>query len=73
MKELSSIIYQFLQKKQQSLQHDFEYKREILVLDATGHQLLQKFFDVQPNKSQVKRYFIKHSTIFYAFININYF
>jgi hypothetical protein len=27
-------------------------------MDATDHQLLQKFFDIQPNKSQVRRYFV---------------
>jgi hypothetical protein len=71
MKELNAIIYQFVQEKQQSLQHDFEYKREILLLDATDHQLLQKFFDVKPNKSQVRRYILKYSTICHFFININ--
>jgi hypothetical protein len=32
MKELSSIIHQFVQEKQQALQHEFQYKREMLIL-----------------------------------------
>jgi hypothetical protein len=32
MKELSSIIHQFVQEKQQPLQHEFQYKREMLIL-----------------------------------------
>jgi len=71
MKKLSPIIYRFVQEKRQSLKHDFEYKREILLLDATDRQLLQHFFDVEPNKSQVRRYFVKYYTIFGVFININ--
>jgi hypothetical protein len=70
MKECNAIIYKFVEEKQRSLQHDFEYKREILVFDATDHQLLQKFFDLDPNKSQVNTYSAKYSTIFHVFINI---
>lgn len=60
MNKLHSTVHQFVQEKQHVLKHDFEYKREILVLDATDHQLLQKFFDIQPNKSQVRRYFVNN-------------
>ena len=57
VKELYTILYRFVQEKQQPLQHEYKYKREILLLDATDHQLLQRFFDVKPNKSQVTRTF----------------
>jgi hypothetical protein len=60
MKELSSIIHQFVQGKQQPLQREFKYKREMLILDATDHQLIQKFFDLKPNKSHVSRYFVTY-------------
>ena len=60
MKQWYSVLYQFVQEKQRSLQHDYEYKREILVLDAVDHQLLQKFFDAEPNKSQVTEYILSN-------------
>ncbi|CAF1349805.1 unnamed protein product [Adineta steineri] len=40
MKVLFSIIEKFVQEKQRSIQYDYEYKREILFLDATDHQLI---------------------------------
>ena len=58
MKKLFTIIHQFVQEKKQSLQDEFQYKREILILDTTDHQLLQQFFALQPNKSHVRRYSI---------------
>lgn len=58
MRKLSSILHLFVQEKQRSLQYEFEYKRKMFILDATDHQLLQKFFDAQPNKSHVRRYSI---------------
>ena len=58
MKKLFAIIHQFVQEKQQPLQDKFQYKREMLILDATDHQLLQDFFALQPNKSHVRRYSI---------------
>ena len=51
---LSSILHQFVQEKQWSLQHEFDYKRQMLILDATDHQLVHKFFNLKPNKSHVK-------------------
>ena len=51
---LSSIINAFLYEKQQKLLNEFEYKRQILILDATDHRLLQAFFDFNPRKSQVQ-------------------
>ncbi|CAF1495660.1 unnamed protein product [Adineta steineri] len=53
MKILFSIIERFVQEKQRSIQYDYEYKREMLILDATDHQLLNEFFKVEPNKSQI--------------------
>ena len=58
MKKLFTIIHQFVQEKQQSLQDEIQYKREKLILDATNNQLLQDFFALQPNKSHVRRYSI---------------
>lgn len=57
MKKLFSVVHQFVQEKQQLLHYEHEYKREMLVLDATDHQLFQKFFDLDPNKSHVRRSF----------------
>ncbi|CAF1294106.1 unnamed protein product [Adineta steineri] len=53
MQLLFSILQKFVQEKQQSIQYDYEYKREMLILDATDHQLLKEFFKVEPNKSQI--------------------
>ncbi|CAF1623361.1 unnamed protein product, partial [Adineta steineri] len=54
MKVLFSVLQKFVQDKQRSIQYDYEYKREMLILDATDHQLLKEFFKVEPNKSQVR-------------------
>ena len=70
LKKLYSIIHQFVQGKQRSLQHEFEYKREILIFDATDHQLIQKFFDLKPNKSHVRRHSVVHLTIFHTLLYI---
>ena len=58
MRKLSSILHPFVEEKQRSLQYEFEYKRKMFILDATDHQLLQKFCDAQPNKSHVRIYSI---------------
>ena len=58
MKKLSLIISQFVQEKQNLLQYQLEYKREILLLDAADHQLLQKFYHVEPNKTHVRKSFL---------------
>ena len=70
IKKLSSIIHQFVQEKQRPLQHEFEYKREILIFDATDHQLIQKFFHLKPNKSQVRRHSVVHLTLFHTLLSI---
>ncbi|CAF1380453.1 unnamed protein product [Adineta ricciae] len=53
MKELYLILSQLVQEKQQVLRNQFEYKREILVLDATDHYLLQRFLITEPNKTHI--------------------
>ncbi|CAF1294384.1 unnamed protein product [Adineta steineri] len=53
MKVLFSVLQNFVQEKQRSTQYDYEYKREMLILDATDHQLLKEFFAAEPNKSQI--------------------
>ncbi|CAF4115356.1 unnamed protein product [Adineta steineri] len=53
MKVLFSIIEKFVQEKQRSVQYDYEYKREMLILDATDHQLVNEFFKIEPKKSQI--------------------
>ncbi|CAF1511616.1 unnamed protein product [Adineta steineri] len=53
MKVLFSVLQNFVQEKQRSTQYDYEYKREMLILDATDHQLLEEFFAAEPNKSQI--------------------
>ena len=58
MRKLFIIIHQFVQEEQPPLQDEFQYKRELLILDATDHQLLQDFFALQPNESHVRRYSI---------------
>jgi len=66
MKKLSFIISQFVQEKQKLLQYQLEYKREILPLDATDHQLLQKFYHVEPNKTHVRRSFLLNCLYVYS-------
>lgn len=53
MKYLSDILHQFVQEKQRFLEQDFEYKRQMLIFDATDHMLLEEFFHLKPNKSHV--------------------
>jgi hypothetical protein len=72
IRELSSIIHEFVQEKQRPLQYEFEYKRELLILDATDHQLVQKFFDIEPNKSQVRTYSVIYFTTFHASTKIKF-
>src|SRR5271155_4980072 len=49
MKILFSNINIFVYEQQQQLRDEFEYKREILILDATDHHLLDNFFHLKPN------------------------
>ena len=73
MSQLSSILHQFAQEKQWPLQHGFEYKTQMLILDATDQQLIQKFFDVKPNKPHVKNNLLINLTTFSSTTNINLF
>ena len=50
---LSSIVRTFVQENQQQLRSELEYKRKMLILDATDHHLVQAFFDLNPKKGQV--------------------
>jgi hypothetical protein len=53
IKVLLSTINAFVNEHQQKSRTEFEYKRQILILDATDHRLLQTFFNLKPTKSQV--------------------
>ena len=47
IEKLSTIIHQFVHEKQRPIQHEYKYQREMLILDATDHQLVQTFFNVK--------------------------
>jgi hypothetical protein len=47
------MINAFVHEHQQKARDEFEYKRQILILDATDHRLIQTFFNLKPTKSQV--------------------
>jgi hypothetical protein len=72
IKQLFSIIHQFLQEKQRPLQHELEYKRAMSILDGTDHQLVQTFFDVEPNKTHVRRYSVIYFITLHFIINLNF-
>jgi hypothetical protein len=71
MNALSSIINTFNREHQQKLQHEFEYRRQILILDATDHRLVQEFFNLKPNKSQIRINSIIFFFLFNSFLNSN--
>jgi hypothetical protein len=50
---LRSIITSFVHEHQQQLKTEFEYKRQILILDATDHHLIRAFFTLKPSQRQV--------------------
>ena len=52
-KVLFFIIQAFVSGHQQKLRDELEYQRHMLHLDATDHALVERFFDLKPNKSQV--------------------
>ena len=54
MNSLSSKVRTFVQENQQALRSELEYKRRMLILDATDHRLVRSFFDLKPNKGQVR-------------------
>ncbi|CAF1682510.1 unnamed protein product [Adineta ricciae] len=53
LKELNALIYELVQEKQQVVKDKFEYQRKMLLLNATDHQLLQNFFDIEPNSRHI--------------------
>ena len=53
LNSLSSIVRTFVVENQQQLRSELEYRRKMLVLDATDHRLVQAFFDLKPKKGQV--------------------
>ncbi|CAF1306689.1 unnamed protein product [Adineta steineri] len=53
IKMLSFIINTFVYEKQQKLREEFEYKRQMLILDAIDHRLMQAFYNLKPNSSQI--------------------
>ncbi|CAF1457027.1 unnamed protein product [Adineta steineri] len=53
IKMLSFILNTFVYEKQQKLREEFEYKRQMLILDAVDHRLMQAFYNLKPNSSQV--------------------
>ena len=50
---LLSMIHTFVNEHQQKFQDELEYKRQLLISDATDHRLVQTFFYLKPTKSQV--------------------
>lgn len=63
MKVLLSMVNAFVHEHQQKCRDEFEYKRQMLILDATDHQLFQTFFKSKPTRTQVSF----NSTIFFYF------
>ena len=53
LNSLSSIVCVFVVENQQQLRSELEYRRKMLILDATDHRLVQAFFDLKPKKGQV--------------------
>ncbi|CAF0849137.1 unnamed protein product [Adineta ricciae] len=53
LKELNTIIYRLVQEKQQVIKDKFKYQRQIFLLNATDHLLLQNFIDIEPNSGHV--------------------
>ncbi|CAF1532884.1 unnamed protein product [Adineta steineri] len=53
IKILSLILNTFVYDKQQNLREEFEYKRQMLILDAVDHRLMRAFYNLEPNSSQI--------------------
>ncbi|CAF0881839.1 unnamed protein product [Rotaria sordida] len=53
MKILLSNINTFVHEHQKKSRDEFEYKRQVLILDGTDHRLIHTFFNFKPNKSQI--------------------
>ena len=50
---LSNAINECVKKGQERLRQEFDYKRKILTLDSNDHNLITKFYQIQPNEEQV--------------------
>ena len=53
IRSLSSIVYTFIDEKQQKLRDLFEYEKQMLIFDANDHYLVQDFYRLKPSISQV--------------------
>jgi hypothetical protein len=51
---LSNAINECVKKGQKRLRQDFDYKTEMLTLDSNDRHLITAFYDLQPNKKQVR-------------------
>ena len=51
---LSNAINEYVKKGQQRLRQEFDYKKKMLELDSSDHRLITKFYDLQPNREQVR-------------------
>jgi hypothetical protein len=66
---LCSIVQTFVQEHQEQLRREVEYKKRMLILDATDHRLVQAFFALKPKKGQVSAHWIysRMITVIYFF------
>ena len=51
---LSNAINECVQHGQQRLRDEFNYKKEMLLLDWNDHQLIVKFYKLKPNEEQIQ-------------------
>ncbi len=54
LNRLRSAINTLVYEKQQNIRNEFDYKRKMLIFDATDHHLVRTFFNLKLNKSQVR-------------------
>ena len=64
---LSNAINERVEKSQQRLKQEFDYKKKMLALDANDRHLITKFYDLQPNEQQVCFKTILDSLIYILF------
>ena len=51
---LSNAINEYVKKGQQRLRQEFDRKKKMLELDSSDYHLITKFYDLQPNREQVR-------------------
>jgi hypothetical protein len=51
---LSYAINECVKKGQKRLKQEFDFKKEILILDSKDHQCLNKFYNLQPNNELIQ-------------------